>query len=49
MHSENYIEELYKDRYNDYCKIGDSKYYKKILKQYYINDKLFDDHSLNIV
>jgi len=49
MHSENYIEELYKERYNDYCKIGDSKYYKKIIKEYYINDKSFDDHELNII
>jgi len=49
MHSENYIESLYKERYNDYCKIGDNKYYKKILKEYYINDKSFDDHELNII
>jgi len=49
IHSENYIETLYKERYNDYCKIGDSKYYKKIIKEYYLNKTIFDDHNNNIV
>jgi len=49
MHSEDYIETLYKEKYNDYCRIGDSKYYKKIIKQYYINENSFIDHSKNII
>jgi hypothetical protein len=49
MHSEDYIELLYKEKYSEYCKIGDSKYYKKIIKQYYKNDKSFINHESNII
>jgi hypothetical protein len=49
MHTEDYIEESYTEKYNKHYQIGDSKYYKKIIKQYYINNKSFDNHNLNII
>lgn len=46
---EDYIEEIYKQRISYGYNIGENKHYQNILKEYYINDKSFDDHKDNMI
>jgi len=48
-HMEDYIEDTYKEKITYGYQIGENKYYKKILIQYFINSKSFDNHIENIV